>query len=411
VSLKPPLRVGQPGRIRLLFRASLVAAVVALGLVATGQPAWAAISATPDTKMPGVDGRVWALLRIGDTIYVGGQFQNVVMPNGSLVPRSDLAAFGVDGSLKSWAPSVGGSGIVFALATDGTRIFVGGDYSSIGSASRQSLAAVDLSGNVLSWHADASNQVRALTISGSTMYAGGQFLSIDGAKRTRLAAFDLSASAPDGSATLLSWSPKTNRSVRSISILQNGDVVVSGQFTEMKEQLQGASWDASKLYIQSVTPAGSPTPGRFEPWAEHPQDFIWDTIVIPDGRVVVGRGGVNGGSIGLYKPDGTLTWHHGGNGDVQAVGYANGQVIAGGHFSSIGGGGPNEPPEGTHIPRLVAYDPKGGGLDTTWQPWPDSAKGVWSILGTSNELFVGGDFQTMTHGATPCDHFAQFPVS
>jgi hypothetical protein len=59
----------------------------------------------------------------------------------------------------------------------------------------------------------------------------------------------------------------------------------------------------------------------------------------------------------------------------------------------------------------VAYDPKGGGLDTTWQPWPDSAKGVWSILGTSNELFVGGDFQTMTHGATPCDHFAQFPVS
>ena len=64
--------------------------------------------------------------------------------------------------------------------------------------------------------------------------------------------------------------------------------------------------------------------------------------MIPDGRVVVGRGGVNGGSVGIYKPDGTLTWHHGGHGDVQAVGYANGQVIVGGHFSSIGGG-PNEP--------------------------------------------------------------------
>jgi len=389
----------------------LVAAVVALGLVATGEPAWAAISATPDSQMPGVDGRVWALLRIGDTVYVGGQFQNVVMPNGSLVPRADLAAFGVDGSLKSWAPAVGGSGIVFALATDGTRIFVGGDYTSIGSTARDSLAAVDLNGAVLSWHADASNQVRALTIAGSTMYVGGQFGFLEGIHRTRLAAIDLSSTAPDGTASLLDWTPKANRSVRSISILQNGDVVVAGQFTQLKEQVPNATWDTSKLYIQSFTPATSPTPGRFEPWAEHPQDFIWDTIVIPDGRVVVGRGGVNGVSIGVYKPDGTLTWHHGGNGDVQAVGYANGQVIAGGHFSSIGGGGPNEPPEGTHIPRLVAYNPVGGALDTTWQPWPDSAKGIWSILGTTNKLLVGGDFSTMNHGATPSHHFAQFTVS
>ena len=98
------LRFRQQGRKRSPLRAGAVAAVVAIALVATGQPAWAAISATPDAQMPGVDGRVWALLRIGNTIYIGGQFQNVVMPNGSLVPRSDLAAFGVDGSLKSWAP-------------------------------------------------------------------------------------------------------------------------------------------------------------------------------------------------------------------------------------------------------------------------------------------------------------------
>jgi hypothetical protein len=395
---------------RFSARASAVAVVAALGLLLTSQPAWASIAATPDAQMPGVDGRVWALLRIGDTVYVGGQFQNVVMPDGALVPRSDLAAFGVDGSLKTWAPAVGGSGIVFALATDGSRIFVGGDYTSIGGAARESLSAVDLSGNVLAWNADASNQVRALTITGSTMYVGGQFGFLDGAHRTRLAAIDLSKTDPDGSATLLDWTPKANRSVRSISMLQNGDVVVAGQFTQLKEQVPNATWDTSKLYIQSLTPASSPTPGRFEPWAEHPQDFIWDTITIPDGRVVVGRGGVNGGSIGVYRPDGTLTWHHGANGDVQAVGYANGQVIAGGHFSTIGGG-PNEPPEGTHIPRLVAYNPMGGALDTTWQPWPDSTKGVWSILGTSDKLLVGGDFDTMDHGATPCHHFAQFTVS
>ena len=401
----------QESRKRSRLRSCAVAALVAVGLGATGQPAWGSISDAPDARMPGVDGRVWSILRIGDTIYLGGQFKNVVMPDGSLVPRSDLAAFGVDGSLKNWAPAVGGSGLVFALATDGSRIFVAGDYTSIGGATRESLSAVDLSGNVLAWHADASNQVRALTVTGSTMYVGGQFGRIDGTRRSRLAAIDLSTTGPGGSATLLDWAPKANRSVRSISILQNGDVVVAGQFTQLKEQAPNATWDTSKLYVQSLTPASSPTPGRFEPWAEHPQDFIWDTITIPDGRVAVGRGGVNGGSIGLYRPDGTLTWHHGGNGDVQAVGYADGQVIAGGHFSTIGGGGPDEPAEGTHVPRLVAYEPVGGALDASWQSWPDSAKGVWSILGTSDKLFVGGDFNTMNHGAMPAHHFAQVSVS
>jgi hypothetical protein len=392
--------------------AALVAATVSMVLAAS--TAWAAIGSSPDPLIPGVDGRVWAMVRIGDTVYVGGQFDNVLLPGGGSAVRHDLAAFGIDGTLKPWAPAVEGApgepGRVFALATNGTTIYVGGDYASINGAPRDDLAAVGLTGSVTSWHADASNQVRALMISGSTLYAGGQFGFIEGTHRTRLAAIDLSVSLPGGAPALLSWAPKANRSVRSISQLQSGDIVVAGQFTEMKEQ-GSSSWDSSKLYIQSLTPATSSNPGRFQPWAEHPQDFIWDTIVIPDGRVAVGRGGVNGGSIGLYTPNGTLTWHHGGNGDVQAVGYANGQVIAGGHFSSIGGGGPNEPPEGTHIPRLVAYNPMGGALDTTWQPWPDSAKGVWSLLGTADKLFVGGDFTTMDHGDTPCNHFGQFSVS
>jgi hypothetical protein len=373
------------------------------------------IAGTPDAQMPGVDGRVWALLRIGDTVYVGGQFQNVVMPNGTLVPRSDLAAFGTDGTLRSWAPSVGGASggpsRVFALATNGVRIYVGGDYASINGTPRENLAAVNLSGGLVSWRADASNQVRALTIAGPVLYAGGQFGFINGVRRTRLAAMDLSVTAQEGNATLMDWTPKANRSVRTISELQNGDIVVAGQFTQMKEQVPSAEWDDSILYIQSLTPATAAAPGRFEPWAEHTKDFIWDTVVIPDGRVVVGRGGVAGGSVEAYQPNGVQTWHHGANGDVQAVGYANGQVIAGGHFSNIGGGGPTEPPEGTHIPRLVAYNPMGGALDTSWQPWPDSAKGVWALLGTSDKLLVGGDFTTMNHGGTDASRFAQFSVS
>src|SRR6266581_3446191 len=153
-----------------VFRSGVVSAVAAMALL-IGSSASASIGASPDPQMPGVDGRVWAMVRIGDTVYVGGSFNNVLLPGGGSAVRHDLAAFGIDGTLKSWAPSVAGApgqqGLVFALATNGTAIYVGGDYAAINGVTRADLAAVSLTGSVNAWHADASNQVRALMVSGS----------------------------------------------------------------------------------------------------------------------------------------------------------------------------------------------------------------------------------------------------
>ncbi|HEX2660222.1 MAG TPA: hypothetical protein VHU40_18190, partial [Polyangia bacterium] len=83
---------------------------------------------------------VRALLVVGDTIYVGGNFR--VTENG--VTRNNLAAFDFDGHLKAgFSPEPEApNGTVRALATDGKSLFVGGSFGRMGLKKR--LAAVDL---------------------------------------------------------------------------------------------------------------------------------------------------------------------------------------------------------------------------------------------------------------------------
>ncbi len=384
---------------------------VLMALVLGATPAYATIAQQPDypaasgTAAWGTNGRVWTMVRIGDIIYMGGQFTEAVRSDGLTSPVNNVMAVNaVTGYLRPWHPSV--DGIVFSMATDGTVLFVGGDFTSVNGLPRSNFVAIDQQGHVRDWHLNTANQVRAVTYSGTTLYLGGQFNFVEGQTRIRLAAADLSIPpSAGGSPPLLDWTPSVNHSIRSIVVMPNGNVLVGGVFDEITEQ-GSTTPDTTKPYIQALTPPG-PGGGLFAPWAEHTVDFVWKMAMMPDGRVVVARGGRKGGTVAAYTQTGDVTWHHGANGDVQAVGFADGEVIAGGHFTMIGGG----PSGQTHIPRLVAFDPVGGRLVITWQPWPDSNKGVWSVLGDSDKLFVGGDFTTMVHGTAVANHYAQFTIT
>jgi len=393
-----------------LLRRSLIVPLVA-ALVAIAAPALAAISVTPDhptlgTTSWGTDGRVWAMVRIGDIVYLGGEFTQAVRADGgATAARSDLMAVNVvTGFLKPWHPSV--DGIVFSMATDGTTIFVGGDFTSVNGLPRENVAAIGARGSVRNWHLNATNQVRALTYSGTTLFLGGQFGFVESQRRTRLAAADLSIAPPaGGSPPLLDWTPKTNKSVRSILILPDGNVLIGGVWTEIREQ-NGAVWDTTKPYIQALTPPGAGG-GLFVQWDTHPVDLLWKLALTPDGSIIAGRGGNQGGSLSLYNQTGDVIWNLHANGDVQSVGFEDGEVVAGGHWTDIQGG-----PSGViHLPRLVAVNPATGKIDTSWEPWPDATKGVWSILTGTDKLLVGGDFTSMDHGAVPVPHFAQFSVT
>ena len=90
---------------RLFRHRANVLAACAGALVLAALPALAALSSTPDATWgvlgpPGTDGvpkhpRVYSTLRVGETVFVGGDFAQAVPPQrsgGSAVPRADLAA-------------------------------------------------------------------------------------------------------------------------------------------------------------------------------------------------------------------------------------------------------------------------------------------------------------------------------
>ena len=142
--------------------------VVAIALLIAGSllgfDAKAAVSDRPD-KTWGADGRVLAIVTTSTRIYVGGTFTHAVSPTGTTVVRNNLMAVDpTTGALDlTFRPEPNGEVDSLAVSPDGTRIYVGGTFSTIGAGSRRNLAAVDAvtGANVSTWRADADHNVLA----------------------------------------------------------------------------------------------------------------------------------------------------------------------------------------------------------------------------------------------------------
>ncbi|WP_433334971.1 hypothetical protein [Spirillospora sp. CA-294931] len=177
------------------------------------------------------DGVVWSIATIGNTVYVGGNFDNIRPPGTSTgdpaeQPRKNLAAFNAaTGQPLPWAPSVEGTpytadtpqtdcddlgnnqwvcDAVWELkaSPDGSTLYVGGDFAKVNGQGRNRLASFNVTEGGLTGFKHAINtRVKALAVTGTTVYAGGYFTTVNGVARERLAAF----STADG--TMTSWAP------------------------------------------------------------------------------------------------------------------------------------------------------------------------------------------------------------
>lgn len=139
-----------------------------------------------------------AIVRLGDTIYIGGNFTSV---NGA--SRTNLAAINAaDGSLNGWAPTTNGE--VDALAGSGSTIYVGGVFTQVaGATARNGAAAFDTAGSLLGWDPHPNNaNVQALLVDGPGLYLGGSFGATNAVPTTNLARVD-----PTSGATDAAWQP------------------------------------------------------------------------------------------------------------------------------------------------------------------------------------------------------------
>jgi PKD repeat protein len=207
---------------------SVLAGVLAFLLVAAGvlgvQGTARADSAPPDPTDPTnpttvtaeplptvqIDGVVWAQAIVGNTVYAAGKFTNArpagAAPGTQLTPRNNLLAYDIrTGQLiTSFAPNLNGQVMAVAASPDGSRIYVGGDFTQADGQPRSRVAAYSTStGQLISTFRPAVNgTVRGIAASASTVYLGGQFTAIGSSARAKLAA----VSATDGA--LLPWAPK-----------------------------------------------------------------------------------------------------------------------------------------------------------------------------------------------------------
>ena len=150
----------------------------------------------PRNNTPPID-MTWvnALVTLGDVMVAAGW-------RGFSSQAPDVVAFSTaTGTPFPW--SMASDNQVYALATNGRHLFVGGWFSSLAGQPRRNLASVDLRTGVLtSWDPSPDGQVSTLTVSGDTLFAAGQFESLRGYGRRGVAAFNAT------SGEVLSFNPQ-----------------------------------------------------------------------------------------------------------------------------------------------------------------------------------------------------------
>ncbi|MEP6758620.1 MAG: malectin domain-containing carbohydrate-binding protein [Actinomycetota bacterium] len=416
----------------IVLVAGLVAGLTAVPTGAVNTLQDRVVSANPADGTPWVtNGRVYALVQIGTTMYVGGTFTQAQEANASTYPRAYLFAFDTTtGAIsRTFKPTLDAP--VNALATDGTSLFVGGDFTTVNGATHRRLVALDASGApIASFAADVTTgaTVDDLVVANGLVYLAGAFTQIDGVARSGLAAVDpVSGSLAAGVNVAFTGLHNNGTShVAKIDVSPNGATLVAvGNFTTVggqpREQMalldlagqtaSVSSWATARFVMQCAS--------KFD-------TYIRDIDIDPTGTyVVVGTtgafyGGVNANTL----CDSVSRWELGRAGGSQQptwVDYAGGDttwsvtatgtaIYTGGHYRWY-----NNPYAGDTVGpgtikrhAIAALDPVNG-MPLSWNPGRSPGEGVFIMLATADGLWVGDD--TNQIGGEYHPRLAFFPLA
>jgi hypothetical protein len=385
-------------------------------LTADNQPTWQ------------TDGVVWAVAVVGNVAYVGGNFDYVRPPgkavgDASQVARRNLAAFDArTGALLPFDPVV--TGTPFSSSTqmtdcddlgggqyncdavweikaspDGSRIYVGGDFTAVDGVDRHRLAAFDTATGALvtSFKPAMSSRVRALAVTSDTVYAGGHFTMVDGVARSRLAAFTTAGA-------LRPWFPTADRGVYAMVLAPDKSrVVIGGDFDTLNgESIHGLA------AVNAVS-------GASMPWSSRPITLTstwraWVTDLVADADTVYASSNGEGGFDGRLAADpytGDIKWLNDCRGATQAVTLLRGVLYSGSHAHNCRatGGFPEfspiqhwrllaeaaKPAAGSTVSPLLHWFPNTNGGRTAYNQGPRA------MDNNGTHMWVGGDF-TLVNG-------------
>src|SRR5215468_1052836 len=178
---------------RAVGRASIAALSLIAGLLlALPFAAPARADTSPPAGVPGtvsadglptvqINGVVWNQAVVGNTVYATGSFTKARPAGTSVgspqeVTRNNLLAYNITtGNLiTSFNHSLNGQGMVVQASPNGSRVYVGGDFTTVDGATRNHIAAFDTAtGSLLSFAPSVSGRVRGIAPTDTNVYFAG----------------------------------------------------------------------------------------------------------------------------------------------------------------------------------------------------------------------------------------------
>ncbi|MFC9976911.1 hypothetical protein ACFVH6_39025 [Spirillospora sp. NPDC127200] len=371
-----------------------------------------------------VDGVVWSMTTVGNTVYATGNFTKARPPGAKAgdareVPRKNILAFNLlTGELvTSFNHSLDGQGLRIVASPDGKRVYVGGEFTTVDGQPRTRLAAFDTAtGDLVAGFAPkVSNKVRGIAATNSTVYFGGNFFNVNGKSRQRLAA----VKAADGS-NIDTWRPTADDDEVMAMAMAPGDqrVIVGGKFQKLNA--------TAKVGVGAI----DATSGALAAWSSRPvptrqgSNFSYVTDLFVSGDTVYGSANGEGGHwfdgrFAAKADNGDLVWLDNCYGASYGI-FAQGKSIysvSHAHDCSSLGAFPETSPQTWH--RALAETSYATGTDRAlpgsnsnyrrqpvpsllhWYPtlamgtFTKQYQAAWAVTGNSDHVAMGGEFPSV----------------
>ncbi|GAA3351352.1 hypothetical protein GCM10020358_80730 [Amorphoplanes nipponensis] len=403
---------------RRLFAATALTCAALLGATpaAADMAQTAVVSANPVDFTPHVlDGTVWALAVVGDTVVVGGTFTKVQdSARRTTYARKNIFAYGLrDGAVRAFAPAVDGA--VYALTAGPTNtVYLGGGFKTVNGAAQRGVArvAVGTGARITGFGARINwGDVRALKARAGKLYLGGTFSAVNNVKRVGLArvnagsgavdaGFDAKLSAPGLSRTRVEHFDITPDGSRLIAI---GALLRSGTATRTQIAMFNVSGATAALMSWYTDAYQAECLKGFD-------TYLRQVKFSPDGRyfVVAATGRASSptklcdsaarfetGGGGKHNP----TWVQRTGGDsLYAVAVTGSAVYVGGHQRYLdnpyGTDAKGAGPGAVERVGIGALNPSTGKA-LAWNPSRDRGVGVRAFQVVPQGLIVGSDTERL----------------
>src|SRR5215207_5830883 len=411
---------GQGGNRLLMGRRVLLAllsAAVLVGLMAqpgaaVNVPQPAVVSSNPADWTPHVlDGKVAAIVQVGNKMVAGGQFTRVASAAAptTAIPRSNIFAFdATTGAIDTaFAPVLDGQVEALAVAPDGLHVFAGGSFTKINGAAQKSLVKLRLSdgARITAFKGKTNARVKDMAVSGGRLYIGGTFKTANGVARSALAAVDPVTGALSADVNLAITGPRNGTvNIDKFDITPDGTRMIAiGNWTYVAG-LQRDQIVMLNLATSPVTVTDWATTRYQQQCAKVFDTYMRDIDISPDGSYFVV------GTTGAYRAgslcDAASRWELGTTGSGQQptwVDYTGGDtlysvaitgtaVYVGGHQRRMNNSFAADKAGPGAVARegIAALDPVNG-LPLSWNPGRDRGVGAFALVATAQGLWVGSD--------------------